>query len=123
MSTRAITSADYTLAVHTIRVTMHTTGKFFEGDTHSGNHASIYLLTADGSSSVRLNMVKAGPVDTMGTYEISYCNYRDSNSSLHNFDIQAAPGLLVQHVISLINQKGRHKYRLARSGVGCRFWV
>lgn len=123
MSTRAITTADYTRIVHTIRVTVHTTGKFFESDTRSGNHASIYLLTADGSSSIRLNMTKAGPSDTMGTYQISHCNYRESNSTLHNFDIQAAPGLTVQHVLSLINQKRRHKYRLARSGVRCRFWV
>jgi hypothetical protein len=69
MSTRAITSADYSRVVHTIRVTIHTTGKFFEGDTRSGNHASIYLLTEDGSSSIRLNMTKVGPTATMGTEE------------------------------------------------------
>jgi hypothetical protein len=123
MSTRAITSADYSRVVHTIRVTIHTTGKFFEGDTRSGNHASIYLLTEDGSSSIRLNMTKVGPTATMGTYQITHCNYRNSNSSLYNFDIQAAPGLTVQHVLSLIDQNRRHKYRLARSGVGCRYWV
>ena len=121
-ATRKITADDANLIIQTIRVTIHTTGKFFEGDTRSGNHASIYLLIEDGSS-IRLNMIKAGPTDRMGTYDPKYCNYHDSTSSIRNFDVQATSGLTVNHVLSLVNERRRHIYRLARSGVGCRFWV
>ncbi|KAH8789208.1 hypothetical protein BGZ57DRAFT_878674 [Hyaloscypha finlandica] len=123
MSTRSITPEDYARIVHTIRVTIHSTGYFFEGDTRSGNHASIYLLTSDGRTSIRLNMVKAGPTDTMGTFKTSHCNYRDTTSSIYDFDIKAVEGLTVSHVLSLLEQKRRSQYRLARSGVGCRYWV
>ncbi|KAK2735610.1 hypothetical protein FQN55_002194 [Onygenales sp. PD_40] len=118
----ALTAADYSLPVNCIRVTIHTLGKFFESDTRSGNHASIFLLTGD-EMSVRLNMTKAAPTDTMGTYTQERCLYDTSRTSLHDMDLPAVQGFTVQHVIHLINEKGRHKYRLAPSGVGCRFWV
>lgn len=121
-ATRKITADDANLIIQTIRVTIHSTGKFFEGDTRSGNHASIYLLVGGGSS-IRLNMIKAGPTDRMGTYDPKYCSYHDSTSSIRNFDVQAVSGLTVNHVLSLVNERRRHAYRLARSGVGCRFWV
>ncbi|PGH27217.1 hypothetical protein AJ80_01174 [Polytolypa hystricis UAMH7299] len=121
MST-TLTTADYALPVGDIRVTMHTTGKFFESDTPSGNHASIFLLTGNGTS-VRLNMTKAGPTDTIGTYTEDRCLYDKSRSSLHDIDLRAVTGLTLEHVTRLIVTKGRHKYRLAPSGVGCRFWV
>ena len=123
MGIRAITSADYALFVHTIGVNVHTMGKIFEGDTRSGNHASIFLLTTDGISSVRLNMIKAGPTDSMGTYELTYCNFRNASSSLHNYDIQAVEGSIFRHVLLLIIGMGRHKYKLACSSVVCWFWV
>ncbi|KAF3893265.1 hypothetical protein GTR04_4044 [Trichophyton interdigitale] len=110
------------LPVTVIRVTMHTTGYFFESDTRSGNHASIFLLTGNYKS-VRLNMTKAGPTDTMGTYTETRCEYESSHSSLHDIDIPAVTGLTVDHVIRLILTKGRRNYRLAPSGVGCRFLV
>lgn len=105
-----------------IRITMHTTGKFFEADTRSGNHASIFLITSD-QTSIRLNMTKAGPTDTMGTYTISFCAYTHSNTSVANIDITPVQGLTAGHVTQLITQNRRERYQLARRGVGCRFWV
>jgi len=119
---RPINHADLAVGVTTIRVTVHTTGKFFEGDTCSGNHASIYLILADGSGSIRLNMIKAGPTDTKGTFQTTHCGYTESNSTLHHFDIKAHDGLKVKDALALVEGNRRDKYELARSGVGCRFW-
>ena len=119
---REIVESDYHLPVHSIRVVVHTTGIFFDSDTRSGNHASIFLTTGDGKS-VRLNMVKGGPTDTMGTYREQRCEYDVSNSSLRVFDLQASEGLTVGHVLQFVRAKGRHIYKLASNGLGCRFWV
>ncbi|KAL3712527.1 hypothetical protein TMatcc_001226 [Talaromyces marneffei ATCC 18224] len=105
-----------------IRITMHTTGKFFEADTRSGNHSSIFLITSD-QTSIRLNMTKAGPTDNMGTYTISFCAYTHSNTSVADIDITPIQGLTAGHVTQLITQNRRERYQLARTGVGCRFWV
>lgn len=56
----------------------------------------------------------------MGTYSVHYLS---SVSSLANFDMQAAPGLIVSDVLNLITERGRHRYQLAPNGLGCRFWV
>lgn len=121
-NTRNLVNTDGALKVQAIRVTVHTTGLFFESDTRSGNHASIFLLTSDGNS-VRLNMTKAQPTHTMGTYIVHHCTYRESTSSLGNFDLHVKEGLTVKDVLSLVHAKGRDRYRLAPSGLGCRFWV
>ncbi|KAF7935314.1 uncharacterized protein EAE97_008221 [Botrytis byssoidea] len=122
-STRAVKESDYDLVVKAIRVTVHTTGKFFESDIRSGNHASIFLLTSNDAS-VRLNMTKTSADATMGTYEIKYCSYQRTNSSLRDFDLTAtSQGLTVGHVLQLIEKKKRDEYQLARSGLGCRHWV
>ncbi|KAJ5939731.1 hypothetical protein N7466_002865 [Penicillium verhagenii] len=54
-STKPLATTDHPCPVQAIKVTVHTTGFFFEGDTRSGNHASIYLLIPNGDS-VQLNM-------------------------------------------------------------------
>ncbi|KAI9748179.1 MAG: hypothetical protein M4579_007291 [Chaenotheca gracillima] len=114
--------ADYHRTVETIRITIHTTGLFFESDTRSGNHASIFLLTVGGGS-IRLDVYKRTSVDTMGTYRQQVCNYQESRTAVTSFDVQPSRGLKVHHVIDLITNKGRDRYRLAPSGLGCRFWV
>ncbi|KAJ8068359.1 hypothetical protein OCU04_003921 [Sclerotinia nivalis] len=122
-ATRKIEPKDYDLLVDTIRVTVHTTGKFFDSDTRSGNHASIYLLASNGAS-VRLNMTKLTADAKRGTYQLTYCRYQHTNSSLIDFDLKATSrGLKVKHVLELIEERKRDKYKLARSGLGCRFWV
>lgn len=121
-ATRSLTAADRSLGVSWVRVTIHTMGHFFEDDERSGNHASIFLLTSDGAA-VRLNMTKAGPTDTMGTLETPYCSFQSSNSSLVDLDVPLVQGLTVGHIIDLIFQNGRDRFKLHRSGVGCRYWV
>ncbi|KAM5476802.1 hypothetical protein MauCBS54593_000072 [Microsporum audouinii] len=122
MVSTPLTDADLALPVTIIRITIHSMGMFFESDTRSGNHASIFLIVGPYAS-VRLNMTKAGPTDTMGTYTKSLCPFVVSNSSLHNIDLIAAGGVTVRHLIDYIHTTGMEKYRLAPSGVGCRFWV
>ncbi|KAL3713822.1 hypothetical protein TMatcc_002527 [Talaromyces marneffei ATCC 18224] len=122
MATRPLTPAEYDLPVRLIRITIHTTGKFFESDTRSGNHASIFLVIGVNRS-VRINMTKAGPTDTMGTYTVTWCDYDVSNSSVRDIDITPVQGLTVRHITHLITRNGRDKYMLAPSGVGCRYWV
>ncbi|KAM0158090.1 hypothetical protein ACHAQE_005675 [Botrytis cinerea] len=122
-ATRKIEDRDYDLNVIAIRVTIHTTGKFFEDDDRSGNHASIYLLTSIDTS-VRLNMTKLGADATMGTFQATYCRYQQTNSSLRDFDLTAtSQGLKVGQILQLVYNNGRDKYQLARSGLGCRHWV
>lgn len=122
MASATITDADRALPVITIRVTIHTMGIFFESDTRSGNHASIFLILGP-SMSVRLNMTKANPTDTMGTYTETLCRYISSNSSLHEIDLVAANGVRLQDLLDYIRTTRMDRYRLAPSGVGCRFWV
>ncbi|KAK2762202.1 hypothetical protein FQN54_001211 [Arachnomyces sp. PD_36] len=117
-----VTNEHYNLTVLRIRITAHSLGLVFEDDDRSANHASIFLITSS-QHSIRLNMTKRGPTDTMGTYTESSCTYISSNSALRNFDLQPAPGLTVGHAINAIRERGRLNYKLARSGVGCRYWV
>lgn len=122
MATRPLTAAEYNLPVRLIRITVHGMGYFFESDTRSGNHASIFLVIGIRAS-VRLNMSKAGSTDTMGTYTITRCAYESSDSSVRNIDITPVQGLTVRHITYLISRNGRDRYMLAPSGVGCRHWV
>lgn len=105
--------------VTAIRVVIHTTGKFFEGDTRSGNHASIYLLVAGGS--VHINMKKAQAHHTHGTLEINTHNYQVSNSRLRSWDITPITELTVGHVLERVSH--RRGFNLSSSGKGCRYWV
>ncbi|KAK2808770.1 hypothetical protein FQN50_004442 [Emmonsiellopsis sp. PD_5] len=68
-------------------------------------------------------MIKANPTAIMGTLERKFCLYEVSNTALHNIDLRTIEGLTVGKIIDLLEQKGRDKYQLAPSGVGCRFWV
>ncbi|PGG99568.1 hypothetical protein AJ80_09336 [Polytolypa hystricis UAMH7299] len=122
MSSAPVSNSDRTLTVTTIRVTVHTQGFFFDCDTRSSNHASIFLI-AGPSKSIRLNMIKAGTTDTMGTYTETSCPYIQSVSSLHDIDVVAAPGLTVGRFLDVVHQKGLNKYELHYTGVGCRYWV
>lgn len=120
--TRPINQADNALPVLSVKITVHTLGYFFQSDKRSSNHASIYLVTP-GNVSVQLNMTKAGPTDNMGTLLLQFCPYTDSTSSVRDFYLNARQGLNVGQVIALLRAKRRDKYALARSGVGCRYWV
>lgn len=122
MSSTPVSRNDRTLTVATIRVTVHTQGHIFECDTRSSNHASIFLIVGTNMS-VRLNMIKAGPTDTMGTYSERTCPYVRSVSRLHDVDVVAVPGLTVGDFLDDVHEKGLDRYELHHSGVGCRFWV
>lgn len=117
-----LTEADYALAVNYIRVIIEVPETGHESDTYSGSHPSIYLLTRD-SGSVRLNMFRARPDDTMGTYAPERCLYRCIDYPLKVIDLSAVEGLTVGDITRLIEGKGRDRYELADSGTGCRFWV
>lgn len=85
----------------------HSTFRFvFDDDNRSYNHASIYLLTNNGTKSIRLNMALPGVTNSMGSTfinnnmgnsEITHCNYANSNTSVRDFDLEAIPGLRVSH--------------------------
>lgn len=117
-----LTEEDYALPVNYIRVIIEVPETGHESDTYSGSHPSIYLLISD-SGSVRLNMFRARPDDTMGTYALERCLYRCIDYPLKVVDLSAAKGITVGDVIRLIEGKGRDRYELADSGTGCRFWV
>ncbi|ODM21986.1 hypothetical protein SI65_02830 [Aspergillus cristatus] len=121
MST-SLTEADYTLPVKYIRVIIEVPETGHESDTYSGSHPSIYLLTSDGGS-VRVNMHRAKPEDTMGTYVLERCSYWCIDYPLKVVDLSAVKGLTVGDVTGLVEGKGRVRYKLADSGTGCRFWV
>lgn len=105
--------------VTAIRVVIHTTGKFFEGDTCSGNHASIYLLVTGGS--VHINMKKAQAHHTHGTLEVKTHNYQVSRSTLRSWDLTPSTELTVGHVLAYVSC--RRGFNLSRSGKGCRYWM
>lgn len=117
-----LTEANYALLVDYIRVIIEVPETGHESDTYSGSHPSIYLLTNDDGS-VRLNMSRAKPEDTMGTYAPERCSYRCIDYPLKVVDLSAVKGLTVGDVTRLIEGKGRDRYELVVSGTGCRFWV
>lgn len=117
-----LTEADYALPIDYIRVIIEVPETGHESDTYSGSHPSIYLLTNDDGS-VRLNMSRAKPDDTMGTYTPERCSYRCIDYPLKVVDLSAVKGLTVGDVTKLIEGKGRDRYELVVSGTGCRFWV
>ncbi|PGH04206.1 hypothetical protein AJ80_08551 [Polytolypa hystricis UAMH7299] len=125
MSTRDLVAGDYVLSVTNVRVTIHTLGVVFESDRRSENHASTYHLIGgtDVEGSAQINIVKASPTDTMGTLQRKFCLYETSKTALHNVELRAVQGITVGQVLELLDQKGRGNYKLAPSGVGCRFWV
>ncbi|KAL1849096.1 hypothetical protein Plec18170_007755, partial [Paecilomyces lecythidis] len=65
--TRPLSPSETCLCIYTIRIAVHSLGRFLSSDSRSGNHASIYLLVGNGAA-IRLDMFKAGVTDTMGTY-------------------------------------------------------
>lgn len=121
-TTNPLTAANRDLKVKKIRVTVHTLGYVFDSDGRSSNHASIYLLTSD-ENSVRLNMIKDGATATMGTLKLTHCQYQEPVSSVQNFDLIPRDGLTVDEIVQLLYARRRQIYKLAPSGVGCRFWV
>jgi hypothetical protein len=92
-------------------------------DGTSENHWSIFLLftLGDIEASLRMNM-QAVPGNTTGTLIYSVHNYTRSNSAVKYWDFGLAPGVTIQMVQTLLNQKGRHQYLFSGGGSGCRFW-
>ena len=110
------------LIVEQVRVVAHTMGPVVQGGQLSQNHWSIYLLTAGGGS-VRVNMAQMRPTDDNGTMSVTRHTYTESNSAVKFFDFPATNGVNVGRVLRLFQQKGRQRYRMTGTGVGCRHWM
>lgn len=112
-----------TLVVEKVRVVAHTMGPVTAGGQLSQNHWSIYLLT-QGGGSVRLNMAtNPDPREDKGVFTVTRHAYDLTNSAVHCWDFLAIKHFTVGDVLRLIGRKGRQRYRMTSSGVGCRHWM
>ncbi|KAJ5398539.1 hypothetical protein N7465_009028 [Penicillium sp. CMV-2018d] len=107
-------------AISHVSVVVHTLGQ--AGPTTSDNHWSIYLILADNSGSVRVNMA-AEYGDTTGHLVWTNHSYALTTSALKNWDFVTTPGTTVASIAMLIYAKGRDKYQMSGGGSGCRYWV
>ena len=106
--------------VRKIRVVVHTTGPW-PNSPMSDHHVSVYLLLDNGRS-VRINMTTQSN-DDRGILYWTQLSYQQSNSAIIFFDYDAAAGLMVGHVYSMVREAGLHRYRFSGGGSGCRFWM
>ena len=111
-----------TLVVEMVRVVAHTMGAVVHGGQLSQNHWSIYLIV-EGGGSVRLNMAITTPSDDTGKFSVTRHQYTETQSAVRYFDFAAGDSITVGHVLCLIQDKARHRYRMTPTGVGCRHWV
>ena len=103
-----------------VRIVAHSMGPVSEGGQLSQNHWSIYLLLQSGGS-YRLNMTtNPAPGQDEGIFETTENADDLTRSCVRYWDFDAVSGLTVAHVLGLIAQKGRQRYRMTGSGVGCR---
>ena len=102
------------------RVTVHTFGAYSRDRSY--NHWSIYLLLADGSSSVRANMRAEHEGYNNGLLEWSDLGYTQSTSEIRHWDFACKPNTEVKDMANCIYDKGREKYDLT-AGSGCRYWM
>lgn len=68
-----------------------------------------------------LRSARSGSDD--GFLQISTHTYNLSTSAIKYWDFGFADGVTVGHLIGLIGQYKRQKYRMAENGVGCRYWM
>ncbi|KAJ5322838.1 hypothetical protein N7452_011127 [Penicillium brevicompactum] len=97
-----------------------------EGPT---NHWCIYLSTSDDTSirvdcqpshSVPSTVIRGGSKANLLISELSSATSPDAQT---RFVIDVVPGLLVEKVMDVITDNGRHKYEFDEQGVGCRYWT
>lgn len=106
------------------RVVAHTMGPVVEGGVLSQNHWSIYLVHANGS--VRLSMELRNPKSnsSKGQLYITSYGYTDvSTSAVRSWEFQASENVAIYYVIQLILDNGRWDYDMDKGGVGCRHWM
>lgn len=106
--------------VSTVRVVVHTYGP--KVDNRSWNHWSIYLILADGTGSVRMNMRAQYEGYDNGLLEWSDCPYTDSNSNISHWDFPCSTNTRVRDIAAVIYSKCRENYDL-KGGKGCRWWM
>jgi hypothetical protein len=95
-----------------VRTVVHTTGA--SGPTTSDNHWSIYLILANNTGSVRINM-RAEYGNPTGLLEWTPHTYALTTSAIRHWDFPAASGIQVAHISRLIYSLGRHKYEMGRT--------
>ncbi|KFY89424.1 hypothetical protein V500_05710 [Pseudogymnoascus sp. VKM F-4518 (FW-2643)] len=109
--------------VITFRVVVHTAGNAAKTeDGRSANHWSIYLILANQTRTVRLNMSNVDGADDLGTFGVTDHDYLLSHSQLAYFDYPVVPGKNVRDFCDLIENQGRNRYRMTGLGNGCRYW-
>jgi len=61
--------------------------------------------------------------EDIGIFSATRYEYELTNTVVRYWDFAATAGLTVGHVLRLIAQHGRQRYRMTGTGVGCRHWV
>lgn len=110
--------------VEKVRLTVHSLGPVAAGAELSQNHWSIELLISGGC--IRLDMRPYAPdsqTDFRGVLQVSRLEYQLSQSSVTHLDFAVAGQWMVGHFTNTIIEKGRHRYMMTDTGVGCRHWM
>ncbi|OAL23846.1 hypothetical protein AYO20_10866 [Fonsecaea nubica] len=97
--TKAVVSSDARIAT-TVRVVVHTYGP--KVNDRSWNHWSIYLILADGSGSVRVNMRAEYEGYDNGILEWSDCPYTESNSNISHWDFPCRASTRIRDIAAVI---------------------
>ena len=95
------------------------------------NHWSFYLEAmeindfdqSERSGPVRLDMIPTDAFDGTGMLVISKLPYELTVGVVKYHKMSAPPGLLFPESIERLTTGGRHRYRFATTGLGCRYWT
>lgn len=58
-----------------------------------------------------------------GNFSVTRHQYDLTNSAVRHWDYSARVDVTVGKVLRLLRDKGRLRYRMTSSGVGCRHWL
>jgi len=112
--------ADNNEVVLSIRIVVHTTGRW-ENSAMSNNHVTILLLLSSNRS-IQLNMATEED-DSLGVLIWSIRAWQHSNSAIVSKDISLEGRYTVATVYRVLRAPGLHRYQFSGGGSGCRYWV
>ena len=111
------------LSVQGVRFVTHSMGPVRPEGQISYNHWTIFLLVQDGAIRLSMQNQDSNPNNNMGVLEISKLDYQTSRNATIYWDFPPMPSALVGHYLHNVYANGRHRYRMAEKGAGCRWWV
>lgn len=111
---------DNTSKFKTIRVNIHSTGKW-PNSPHSDNHVTLFLLLETGGA-VQVDM-RTDTNDRRGQLIWKLVGHQESSSQIKHQDCQLATAVEVKTLYHEIRYKwAYHQYLFSAGGSGCHYW-